>query len=50
MGFLYSLDNNVAAQSSNLGMVKYFICATFELEHWSTLYVCGAHVEAGSIS
>jgi hypothetical protein len=33
MAVLYSLDNNVAAQSSNLGMVSCFSGATFEVEH-----------------
>ena len=33
---LYSLDNNVAAQSSNLGMISYFNGATFEVEHRSS--------------
>jgi hypothetical protein len=32
-GFLYSLANNVAAQSSNLGIVSYFIGAIFDVEH-----------------
>jgi hypothetical protein len=33
---LYSLDNNVAAQSSNLGIVSCFNGATFEVEHSSS--------------
>jgi len=33
MAFLYSLDNNVAAQTSNLGMVNCFSGATFDVEH-----------------
>ena len=36
MAFLYSLDNNVAAQSSNLGIVSCFSGATFEVEHKSS--------------
>ena len=51
MTFLYSLDNNVAAQSSNLGMVSCFSGATFEVEHRSSHedVVCGANVHTGSI-
>ena len=36
MAFLYSLDNNVAAQSSNLGIVNCFNGATFDVEHRSS--------------
>ena len=32
VAFLYSLDSNVAAQSSNLGIVS-FSGATFDVEH-----------------
>ena len=35
MAFLYSLDNNIAAQSSNLGIVNGFNGATFDVEHRS---------------
>jgi len=33
MAFLYCLVNNVAAQSSNLGIVNCFNGAIFEVEH-----------------
>jgi len=33
VAFLYSLDNNIAAQSSNLGMVNCFNGATLDVEH-----------------
>jgi len=33
MAFLYSLDNNVPAQISNLCMVNYFSGFTFDMEH-----------------
>ena len=36
MAFLYSLDNNVAAQSSNLGMVSCFNGAIFDVEQRSS--------------
>jgi len=36
MAFLYSLDNNVAAQSSNLGIIHCFNGATFVVEHRSS--------------
>jgi len=36
MTFLYSLDNNVAAQNSNLGMVSCFSGATYDVEHRSS--------------
>ena len=36
MAFLYNLDNNVAAQSSNLGMVNCFSGVTFDVEHRSS--------------
>ena len=39
MAFLYSLDNNVAAQSSNLGMVNCFSGATFDVENRSSQYI-----------
>ena len=36
MIFLYSLDNNVAAQSSNLGIINCFNGATLDVEHRSS--------------
>jgi hypothetical protein len=36
MAFLYSLVNNVAAQSSNLGIVNCFNGATLNVEHKSS--------------
>ena len=36
MAFLYSLDNNVPVQSSNLGMVSCFTSANFAVEHRSS--------------
>jgi len=36
MAFLYRLDNNVAAQISNLGMVNCFSGDTFDVEHRSS--------------
>ena len=36
MAFLYTLDNNVAAQSSKLGTVNCFSGATFDVEHRSS--------------
>ena len=36
MAFLYSLDNNVAAQNSNLGIVNCFSGTTFDVEHRSS--------------
>jgi len=33
MAFLYSLDNNVTAQISNLCVVNYFSGDTFDMEH-----------------
>jgi len=39
MTFLYSLENNVSAQSSNLGMASCFSGATFDVEHRSSQYV-----------
>ena len=39
MAFLYSLDNNVAAQSSNRGLFSCFSGATFDVEHRSSQYV-----------
>jgi len=36
MAFLYSLDNNVAAQSCNLGIVNCFNGATLDVEHRSS--------------
>jgi len=36
MALLYSLDNNVAAQSSNICMVLCFIGATFDVEQRSS--------------
>jgi len=33
VAFLYSLDNNVAAHNSNLGMVSCFNGATLDVEH-----------------
>jgi len=36
VAFLYSLDNNVAEQISNLGIVNCFIGATFDVEHRSS--------------
>jgi len=35
MAFLYSLDNDGAAQSPNLGIVSCFSGATFDVEHRS---------------
>ena len=43
--FLYSLDNNVAEQSSNLGMVSCFSGATLDVEHRSTQDVFVLFVE-----
>jgi len=39
MAFLYSLDNSVAAKSSNLGMVNFLSAATFDVEQISSEYV-----------
>jgi len=36
MAFLYSLDNNVAAQSSNRGIVNRSNGATLDVEHRSS--------------
>jgi hypothetical protein len=36
MAFLYNLASNVAAQSSNLGIVSRFNGATFDVEHRSS--------------
>ena len=36
MAFLYSLASNVAAQSSNLGIVSCVRGATFDVEHKSS--------------
>ena len=36
MAFLYSLDNNVAAQNSNLRIVNFINVATLDLEHRSS--------------
>jgi len=38
MAFLYSLETNVAAQSSNRGMISCFSCATYDVEHRTSQY------------
>jgi hypothetical protein len=42
VAFLYSLANNVAAQSSNLGIVSCFSGATFDVEQRSSqdVFLC----------
>jgi hypothetical protein len=54
MAFLYSLANNVAAQSSNLGIVNCFNGATLDVEHRSSqdvlLLLSIANVQIGSFS
>ena len=37
--FLYSLDNNIAAQTANLGIVNCFSGANFDVEHRNSQYV-----------
>jgi len=53
MAFLYRLDNDLAAQCYNVGMVIYFSCATFDVEHKFTkclvVSLSGANVDTGSI-
>ena len=36
MAFLYNLDNSVVVHSSNLGIVRFFSGATFDVEHRSS--------------
>jgi len=45
VAFLYSLDNNVAAQSSSLGMFSCFSGATFNVEHRSAQDILVLFVE-----
>ena len=37
--YLYSLDNNVAARTSNRGMASCFSGVTFDVEHRNSQYV-----------
>ena len=39
MAFLYSFDYNVAAQSTNLGIVSCFSGVTYDVEHRSSEYI-----------
>jgi len=55
VAFLYSLDNNVAAQSSSLGIVNCFKGATLDVAHRSSqdvslwIVISGTYVETGSV-
>jgi hypothetical protein len=51
VAFLFSWDNNVAAQSSNLGIVRRFSGAIFNLEHKSSqnILLSVERLQTGSI-